>query len=147
MLTSSHSCTNVQLPTYSITFNLSMLHRNALNPLFNWVTSYRYWRNSICRIMLVFEMVSWRQNCISMIIASFNVPTADGTAVTTAVLDLEVLKLWERKAVRNVEIVFDWNRCRLTMFETHNMKIHETWIIRLFCSFGTNTPDIPIKCL
>ena len=31
---------NVQLPTHSSTFNLSILHRNVLITLFNWVTNY-----------------------------------------------------------------------------------------------------------
>jgi len=42
-----------------------------------------------------------------MIIASFNVPTADGSAIGTAVLDLELLTLRERNVVRNVEIFYD----------------------------------------
>jgi len=42
-----------------------------------------------------------------MIIASFNVTTADGTAVRTEVLDLEILKLEERKVVTKVEVDCD----------------------------------------
>ena len=56
---------NVQLPNNSNTFNVSMLHRNLLITLLNWVTNYEYWIvvewNWRCRFRLVFEMVYWRR--------------------------------------------------------------------------------------
>ena len=56
---------NVQLPNNSSTFNLSMLDRNVLITLLNWVTNYEYWIvaewNWRCRFRLVFEMVYWRR--------------------------------------------------------------------------------------
>jgi len=149
LLTPSHSCT--KFPTTNSTFNLSQHHRNVLITLLKWVTNYWYWIvaewNSMCRFRLEFEMVYWRQICISMKIASFNVPNAEGTAVRTAVLDLELLKLWEGNVMRNVEIDCDWNKCRLTKSQTNNMKLHITYIIKQFSWFGTNTSDIAIKCL
>ena len=52
-------------------------------------------------------MVYGRQISKGMIVASYNVPTADGTAVRTEVLDLELLTQEERKVVRNEVIVSD----------------------------------------
>ena len=52
-------------------------------------------------------MINLKQICISMVIASFNVTTADETAVRTEVLDLKILTLSERKVVRKEEIDYD----------------------------------------
>jgi len=57
--------------------------------------------------MLLYEMINLKQICISMVIASFNVTTADETAVRTEVLDLKILTLSERKVVRKEEIDYD----------------------------------------
>ena len=74
LLTPHTPTQNIQLPTYSSTFNLSIPHRNVLITLFNWVTNYWCWIvaewNSRCRFMLVIEVVYWRQISISTIIAS-----------------------------------------------------------------------------
>ena len=147
---------NVQLPIYSSKFNLSMTHCNMLIKLFNSVTNYWYWIvaewHSRCKFRLVFEMVYRRPNTKSMTIASFKVTTTDGTAVSSAELDLEQLTLWERKVVGNMGIVCDWNKCHLKISQTHNIKIHVTHIynisVRLVLTiliFGKSTLSFSIN--
>ena len=58
---------NVQLPTQSSTFNLSMPHRTVVITLCNWATNYEYWtvaeQNASCGFChdSYFEMIYWAQ--------------------------------------------------------------------------------------